>query len=286
MEKLVKKILDQFGQFTWKKFSTFTRWLDHRVVIFENNVIFRFPRTTQYKEKFTGEIEFLRDFFSLTPVKIPQYIFIWEKSSFAGYTMIQWDEFTAKIFSWISQEDKKIISQQLAEFLSALHQYNYAKMNLKFESQKKLFLSLRLRMKRYIYPKINLEFKKIIEKYLEWSFVLTRNPQISRVLVHNDLTSEHIFLWKKNTIWVIDFSDRCITDPAIDFAWLYEYWETFVRSVYDVYTWPKDEMFLQRAFTYYVRIPLWMALENIQNEAIFITHMQDFLFRLNRVSYV
>ena len=54
---------------------------------------------------------------------------------------------------------------------------------------------------------------------------------LPEVVVHNDVYSRHL-LWDDAAarLGVIDFSDMCLGDPAVDFAELYEYGEAFVRA--------------------------------------------------------
>ena len=71
-------------------------------------------------------------------------------------------------------------------------------------------------------------------------------------LVHGDLAGEHI-LWdaEHSQVNIIDFSDRFIGDPALDFAGLMGYGHEYATRVLERYRGPKDEGTLRRARLYF-----------------------------------
>ena len=82
-------------------------------------------------------------------------------------------------------------------------------------------------------------------------------PTRPTALVHGDLAGEHI-LWDadRRQVNIIDFSDRSIGDPALDFAGLLAIGRQFARLVVDQYRGPKDERRLWRARLYFRRMAL------------------------------
>jgi len=86
------------------------------------------------------------------------------------------------------------------------------------------------------------------------------NPTRPTALVHGDLAGEHI-LWDadRRQVNIIDFSDRSIGDPALDFAGLLANGQQFAQRVVDQYRGLKDEGMLWRARLYFRR----MALETM-----------------------
>ena len=85
-------------------------------------------------------------------------------------------------------------------------------------------------------------------------------PTRPTALVHGDLAGEHI-LWDagQQQVNIIDFSDRSIGDPALDFAGLLANGQQFAQRVVDQYRGPKDEGRLWRSQLYFRR----MALETM-----------------------
>lgn len=74
------------------------------------------------------------------------------------------------------------------------------------------------------------------------AILFTKRPS---VLVHNDLSDDHILL-HKTKVSIIDFSDRLIGDPARDFARLWMYGDSFVTQVYELYRGKKRyKLFIQ-----------------------------------------
>lgn len=88
---------------------------------------------------------------------------------------------------------------------------------------------------------------------------------LPEVFVHNDVYSRHL-LWDEvaGRLGVIDFSDMCLGDPAVDFAELHEYGPEVVEAVYARYTGPKDGGFLDRAWTYQRWIGVYMLTDHFE----------------------
>jgi len=84
-------------------------------------------------------------------------------------------------------------------------------------------------------------------------------------LVHGDLAGEHI-LWDadRRQVNIIDFSDRSIGDPALDFAGLLANGQQFAQRVVDRYRGPKDERWLWRARLYFRRTALETMVHALQ----------------------
>jgi len=81
-----------------------------------------------------------------------------------------------------------------------------------------------------------------------------------KCLAHCDLYLHHLLLnpRHKQLEGVIDFSDMCIDDPALDFSELWFYGRGFVELVYKNYNGPKDKEFLRRSILYCKRVPVFM----------------------------
>ena len=82
-------------------------------------------------------------------------------------------------------------------------------------------------------------------------------PTRPTALVHGDLAGEHI-LWDagQQQVNIIDFSDRSIGDPALDFAGLPGNGQPFAQRVVDQYRGPKDAERLGRGQLYFRRTAL------------------------------
>lgn len=93
--------------------------------------------------------------------------------------------------------------------------------------------------------------------------------KVPLVLTHSDISPKHI-IWdlENKSVGVIDFSDRCIVDPAIDFTELYLYSPDFVEQVYDLYCGPKDPEFLNRAKIHLRRVGVHMMAHSFKNQKI------------------
>ena len=90
-------------------------------------------------------------------------------------------------------------------------------------------------------------------------------PTGPTALVHGDLDGQHI-LWdaEKEQVNIIDFSDRSLGDPALDFAGLLAYGQEFAARVLKRYHGRKDEGLLRRAHLYFRRGSLETMADALQ----------------------
>jgi aminoglycoside 2''-phosphotransferase len=121
--------------------------------------------------------------------------------------------------------------------------------------------------KEYLEPNLSHEEYESIVKMLKSIESIKKYPQPSR-LTHGDIAPKHL-IWdfESKAIGFIDFSDRSISDPALDFAELYTYGEDFVSKVYQQYNGPdKGDNFLIRARAYLIAIGVNLLVNNYRTD--------------------
>ncbi len=261
-EFFLQQIKNEFPQVEWKKYRILTHGWDHVVIVFDEKLIFRFPKDKEYKEEFKNEIQLLSYLKKRIKVGIPEYTYVSKDKSLAGYEMSNGRELKSSHFKRFTGSEKELFAKQMADFLTNLHatpNSAISKFNISVNNPKKDYNELVSNTEKFLFPRINKKEVSVIEKYLDELKVTLDHSNYPNVLTHNDLTWEHI-LWNKdnNKVNIIDFSDRTFGDPAIDFAGLWEYGQIFVNRVYGLYKGKKDDQLLHRSQLYFKRIPLFI----------------------------
>jgi len=272
-EQLLQRIHSEFPEITWDSYVLNTEGWDHDVIILDNKIVFRFPNDDEYSTLLRDEIEVLKKLAPLVDAAIPQYTYIAADYSFAGYPIVPGRVVSKQVFDELSKDARHEIAKQLAAFLSTLH--TLIDEGHKFPELPDFYI-----------PADHIEVKQLAQEHLpqllspeEYATVEKILNQIEdvfaqnapAVFVHDDVYSRHI-LWddKKSHLGIIDFTDMCLGDPGVDFAELHEYGAEFVKEVYDLYTGPKDDNFLERAWIY----QQWIAVSMMTDH--FINHKTSF----------
>lgn len=270
-EPFLKRIQASFPDLTWKQFVLLDHGWDHVVLILDNAFVFRFPSSPEYLNQFKDEVSLLTLLRTKIQTPIPQYTFIANDFSFGGYPIIPGKELQEEVFASLSHAQQAEISQQLATFLSELHTFSAKEVqaySIGSENYLNDFGRLKNQLHTYVEKVLSQEEYALAQSVLQETERLIRH-KLPHVLIHADLYSAHI-LWDDatNKIGVIDFSDRLMGDPALDFAELYAYGEAFVNEVYQQYDGPKDSRFLERAKLYYKRVGVFLMVESFISDKI------------------
>ncbi len=265
---ILRRIKSEFPDITWESHRFIDHGWDHHVAVLDEKLVFRTPKRFDrgVPREFHDEIRLLKYLKGKVKIKIPGYRYVSRDKTLAGYEMLPGKELDRKLFKRLKPADKKAAAEQIAGFITSLHSVprrNAMRFHVRLEDEVKLNASLIRSVRKKIYPKLNVRHIEIINEYLKDLDDSIKKVRC-RVLAHNDLTGEHI-LWdgQNKRMGVIDFSDRCWSDPAADFAGIMEYGRDFVKRVYDLYMCRKDEGLLHRAELYYKRISLYMMLDSL-----------------------
>ncbi|MBN2789956.1 MAG: aminoglycoside phosphotransferase family protein [Candidatus Delongbacteria bacterium] len=262
-----KMIRDEFPDIDLTISRFITHGWDHFVLISKDKKVLRIPKDNRYRFKFGNEIKLLKYLKNKVSVGIPYYKYISSTGEFAGYDMLIGKDLTADTFKKLSRKDKELLAEQLGEFLTGLHNIPVAKigsMCVETVDNLKQFKNLENNIKQYLHSKLSDNEIKLINSYMV-TLKETFAHNYTKVLVHNDLSGEHILWDRKNfKVNIIDFSDREIGDPAMDFTGFFEFGEEFAQQVYSFYKGRKDVSFLYRAKLYFKRVPLYIMIDSQQ----------------------
>ena len=261
----LERIAAAFPDLTWSEARRITEGWDHVVVVLDDALVFRFPQEAPYTEALAREVEVLDHLAPRLPVRIPRYDRVAPDGSFAGYPLLPGRTLQPEVPASLDGAARGALVDQLAGFLSALHTAPVPGTPLErvpasflAEDQDDVRSAAAAHLPGVLTPA---ELREVDRILAEVDALLA--AELPEVVVHNDVYSRHL-LWDDDAarLGVIDFSDMCIGDPAVDFAELYEYGEAFVRAVHERYTGPDDPGLLHRAWTYQRWIAVYMLTDH------------------------
>jgi aminoglycoside 2''-phosphotransferase len=266
--ELVAKIRGEFSDLKFKSAKHNVEGWDHYVLILDERYVFRFPRKAQYAQVLKSEIPLMGYLREKIKLQIPDYEFVAKDKNFAGYKLIRGIQMEKEIFSKLSDSVKHTVALQLAQFFTALHKVPLSvarKFGVGESNKQKEYQEILTKSRKFIFPKVSGIDRQLIEDYF---MELKKVRPFRKVLIHWDVYPSHILLAtnRKKLAGIIDFADRSIEDPALDFCELWVYGRKFVEDVYKNYQGPKDPNFLNRTILYYKRMPIWMMLSTFEGE--------------------
>lgn len=258
------RIRREFPTLTFTKATLPCQGMDHVALILDEKWVFRFPKVSKYRKVFMQEAKLLEQLHRRLPLTIPCYRLIASDKSFGAYTLIQGKSLHRPTYKKCSERAKKKIQAQLADFLSSLHSFPIALAKKRGVAElypKKIFREQLRLYRKFLRPALNRKEREYCDKY----FLRRRNhlhDSYVPTFTHDDLYVDHILINDRRTglAGIIDFGDRAISDPAIDFAGLWEYGEKFIKNVYAKYTGSKDPQVFERSRLLYIHCILsWLT---------------------------
>ena len=232
-------------------------------------LVFRFPADDQALAQLPTEIAVLDHLAGGVDAALPHYSHVPAHGRFAGYPLVRGQRLTPELFTGLPATERTTLAAQLGALLAALHiqdtsappidrvPHSYQPENLDFvrgivdNNLPAVFTDAEMATAREICDEVG----------------ALQSTLLPRVLLHNDVYVRHLY-WDRGQapgglggpgrLGLIDFTDMCLGDPAVDFAELYEYGPRFVEDVLAHYTGHADESFLDRVWTYQRFAALYM----------------------------
>ena len=254
-----------FGTLAWDSAQRIDEGWDHVVVICRGctgadalghtDLVFRFPTDSQALAQLPREVAVLEHVATRVEAAIPRYTHVPDGVGFAGYPLVRGDRLTPGVLRGLPPTERTTVAGQLGALLATLHGMDTG--------------TPPLELIPHSYQPENLDFVRgIVENDLPARFTddemraareicdevaALQSTLLPRVFLHNDVYERHLY-WDRGQgpgrLGLIDFTDMCLGDPAVDFAELYEYGPRFVDEVLAHYVGRIDESFLDRAWTY------------------------------------
>ena len=256
---LLRRIREEFPNVTWTSHRYLTHGWDHAVLILDEALVFRAPKAEANRDTLANEARLLRHLQPRVDVGIPDYVYESADGSFAGYRLLAGRELDVATFGRLPATARERIAEQLATFLTAVHETPKSvarECGVSEQDPEKDHEDLVRDVETLVLPRLASHEVEVIRAFLT-ELATEVNPTRPTALVHGDLDGEHI-LWDagRQQVNIIDFGDRSIGDPALDFAGLLANGQQFAQRVVDQYRGPKDEGRLRRAQLYFHRTAL------------------------------
>ena len=268
---------------TWDSAERIDEGWDHVVMICRGcsgadahghrELVFRFPADDQALAQLPTEIAVLDHLAGRVDAALPHYSHVPAHGRFAGYPLVRGQRLTPELFDSLPATERTTLAAQLGALLAALHiqdtsappidrvPHSYQPENLDF---------VRGIVENNL-PAVLTDVEMATAREICDEVGTLQSTLLPRVLLHNDVYVRHLY-WDRGPtagqapdrlggpgrLGLIDFTDMCLGDPAVDFAELYEYGPRFVEDVLAHYTGRADETLLDRAWSYQRFAALYM----------------------------
>lgn len=267
-EEYLEFISDEYPDLKIKKFQANEKGWDNDIVIINESLVFRFPKSEDVILKVEAEGKLLHLLKKKHPIlQLPDYEYLYQNQMLR---CVRYDYLEGRMLGDISMDSFKNNQENarlLGDFLTKLHSIDPAEadtMNLKtlhtLEYWEALHSSVREEILPYLKDRekdlINRIFRDFLEEFPGYS--------IKKSIIHGDLTASNIiYSEKKGRISaVIDFTDAQLGDPAFDFAGIYwAYGENFTKEVLSWYqTDESADALFKRVQSFYGLQPIFHEL--------------------------
>jgi aminoglycoside 2''-phosphotransferase len=219
---------------------------DFTIIEVNHTWMFRFPRRQDALSALEIEKQFLAEFAPLSPVPIPLYHYI--GAGFVGYRKIEGLLLSPVRYKALSEESKKMVTEQISAFLSTLHSFpikRARKMGMAegWNGWRKEAFQI---FKSEIAPRLSQKALRNANSAFDAFF----SSVFTTVVIHGDFyPRDHLFMdpQREELSGIIDFGDLTLDDPACDLKnILSDFGEEMLRIVLAAYTGPSDQRFIDR----------------------------------------
>ena len=273
----------------WESVSRTDEGWDHVVILCRGcsgedalgyaDLVFRFPSDEQALAQLPTEIAVLEHLAPRIEAALPRYTHVPASARpdeglipFAGYPMVHGERLTAGLLHSLPFTEQTNIATQLGSLLSALHIQDTSAppMDLVAPSYQPENLDFVRGIVENNMPDVLTPDEMRTAREICDEVAVLQSTLLPRVFLLYDIYARPRY-WQRGRaggpeaaagspgqLGLIDFTDMCIGDPAIDFAELYEYGPRFVEDVLARYVGRVDPEFLDRAWTYQRLAGLYM----------------------------
>jgi aminoglycoside 2''-phosphotransferase len=261
---------------------------DNDILILNNEVVFRFPKSKGVAAKVQDEVALVSQLLLKNPwVQIPRYESVYLDEEFRGvkYDYIDGESLSDyEVINYIKPQNAEI----LGDFLTKLHSIDLSTLKgtkivpiHTMEYWEDLFNSV----EAFVFPYLKQSQKNKINNLFKSFFKNSIFTTSKKRLIHGDLTIANILFQKDKGLvnGIIDFTDAQVGDPAFDFAGLYwSFGPDFTPDVLSYYQVKDKESILNRVQSFYGLQPIFHNLLYAIKE----NHYMDWETALARFSFL
>ena len=201
-----------------------------------DELVFKFPKKAWVWGDLDRELALLPYAKPRLPLPVPEYVHTMRKSAAAphGYVVYRHLPGRAVDPSALSPAERTSLAQTLARFLRALHAIDPAPVAsvLPRDDEHAVATQYQRDAERMVAPRLSAAERKRLSRLFADHLNDERNFDGRSVIVHADLSVDHILQVGNRVSGIIDWGDVSIGDPDYDFNYLYEeLGEQFVREM-------------------------------------------------------
>jgi aminoglycoside phosphotransferase (APT) family kinase protein len=251
------------------------RGWDHVLVVVDERLAFRFPRSDHYRDVLVTEVRLLEHLRGTVNVPIPSYRYVAADGSFGGYPLLRGATMTAELLqARVPMAGREGIARELGLFLRLLHSVPVETAETlgvprSIPNWRSSYYDLfRRSCEEHIYPRLTRPDIDRIESFIPVLEAARAQPYRA-ALCHSEIAPRHLLLDQigDSVAGVIDFTDCAIADPAADLAGLWAYGREFARIAFDEYgDVPADRSFFYRSFQHYRQKKLVALINAVRHE--------------------
>lgn len=244
-----EEILLNFPQLDVRSISFAGEGMDSKAYVINDGYIFRFPKDKKVAKQLEIEIVILPQLKKYLELSIPYFDYVGKDSRdfpFVGYQKISGVQLTKQLFESLKPDIQETIIEQLSALFRQLRSFPCSeakRLGVKTADFYKSYNNDRVELRKSIYHLLDDDIQRYLENLLEQYLSVKENFIYTPVLLHADLSSDHIFYdpKQKRLSGIIDFGDIEIGDPDYELMYLYlDYGKDFVSRLVD-YGWPGDK---------------------------------------------
>lgn len=245
-----------------------TRGQFNDVLIVDDALVFRFPRTAAAASMLQTEVDLLRALQGRLPLPIPNPEIVHlgsgpSEGGFAGYPFLPGEPLTRETVLARSCAEAAQIAGQIADFLRTLHAIPATELPaLPSGDTPSDWATLLAAFEAELFPHMRPDARTGVTRAFAAFLDAAGEADFSPTLRHGDLGGDNVrYDAATNRITgIIDFSSTAIGDPAVDLAGLSWYGEGFVDALAEAYPALADPRLRSRAAFYRSTFALQQAL--------------------------
>lgn len=217
--------------------------MNNDVVIINQQLVCRFPKTDGAKEDLKNEIKILQVAQQFIDLPIPQLEYI--EDDFVSYPLIRGEALSRHQLLRLDSYTQEQVIEQLAQFYQQLHSIpndTIAAANIPSsiaDRSREDMLELYEQVQQILFPHLWKHQRTWVHEHFEPLINGTLNLNTSTALIHGDLGCYHILFDpdRQCLSGIIDFGTAGVGNPAIDFAALLDnHGETVLKRLSKYYS--------------------------------------------------
>ena len=261
--ELVKKV---YPEIKINQVKTKTNGWDNDILILNNEVVFRFPKSKEVASKVKDEVVLVSQLALKNPLlQFPRYEPVYLNGEFKG---VKYDYLEGESLSEVQINHSLPLqnAELIGDFLTKLHSIDLSTLKeTKIEPShtKEYWENLYNLVETSVFPNLKRSQKAEITNLFRDFFCDSMFSADNKVLIHGDLTTSNILFQKEKGLvsGIIDFTDAQIGDPAFDFAGLYwSFGPDFTTEVLSHYQAADKESIFDRVQSFYGLQPVFHNL--------------------------